>query len=250
MAPVSSVGSKKCRPSACRLPPVTTDAPRSTASAMCRCTFATASAEISGPCCESSANPGPTTSDSIASRKRSTNASWMPDCTSSRLAHTQVCPALRNFEAIAPATAASRSASSKTISGALPPSSRATLFTVRALWLISSLPTAVEPVKLSARTRGSEVSSSPTISGTPTTTLRTPSGRPARLASSASAMADRGVSSAGLTTIGQPAARAGPALRKIIADGKFHGVIAAATPAGWRRVSSLRERWLVGMTSP
>ncbi len=33
----------------------------------------------------------------------------------------------------------------------------------------------------------------------------------------------------------QPAASAGPALRVIIADGKFHGVMAATTPTGWRK---------------
>ena len=49
-------------------------------------------------------------------------------------------PELRNFEAIAPSTATSRSASSKTISGALPPSSSETFFTVRAHCAISSLP--------------------------------------------------------------------------------------------------------------
>ncbi|EXI69825.1 MAG: hypothetical protein AW08_00318 [Candidatus Accumulibacter adjunctus] len=55
---------------------------------------------------------------------------------------------------------------------------------------------------------------------------------PARSASSASASADSGVASAGLRTIVQPAASAGPALRVIIAAGKFHGVIAAQTPIG------------------
>src|SRR5713101_7061140 len=40
-----------------------------------------------------------------------------------RLAQTQVWPALRYFEAIAPLTAISISASSKTMNGALPPSS-------------------------------------------------------------------------------------------------------------------------------
>jgi hypothetical protein len=46
------------------------------------------------------------------------------------------------------------------------------------------------------------------------------------------ASAEYGVEVAGLTTIEQPAASAGPALRVIIAEGKFHGVIAAQTPIG------------------
>ena len=64
------------------------------------------------------------------------------------------------------------------------------------------------------------------------TTLNTPAGTPARSASSASASAVSGVCEAGLTTIVQPAASAGAALRVIIAAGKFHGVIAAQTPTG------------------
>ena len=63
--------------------------------------------------------------------------------------------------------------------------------------------------------------------------MTTPSGTPASLSSSASASAVSGVSSAGLSTTGQPAARAGPILRVAIAAGKFHGVISSDTPIGW-----------------
>ena len=41
-----------------------------------------------------------------------------------------------------------------------------------------------------------------------------------------------GVSDAGLSTTGQPAASAGPILRVAMAAGKFHGVTSTATPAG------------------
>jgi len=41
-----------------------------------------------------------------------------------------------------------------------------------------------------------------------------------------------GVSEAGLSTTGQPAASAGPILRVAIAAGKFHGVTKTAMPAG------------------
>ena len=64
------------------------------------------------------------------------------------------------------------------------------------------------------------------------TTLNTPAGTPARSASSASASAENGVCDAGLTTTVQPAASAGPALRVIIAIGKFHGVMQPTTPIG------------------
>ncbi|MOA17304.1 hypothetical protein D3C78_1375580 [compost metagenome] len=79
----------------------------------------------------------------------------------------------------------------------------------------------------------------------PVTTWNTPAGSPASSASLARASAERGVSGAGLMIIGQPAASAAPALRVIIAFGKFHGVTAAVTPMGCSRVLSwLPDRWL------
>src|SRR5207302_8470418 len=56
---------------------------------------------------------------------------------------------LRYLEAMAPSTAASRSASSKTMKGALPPSSRESFLTVPAHWAMRILPISVEPVNRS-----------------------------------------------------------------------------------------------------
>ncbi|MNI95088.1 hypothetical protein D3C73_1532980 [compost metagenome] len=84
----------------------------------------------------------------------------------------------------------------------------------------------------------------------PVTTLNTPAGIPTRSASTASARAESGVKSEGLTMTGQPAARAGAHLRVIIALGKFHGVIAAQTPTGCLRVSRRRSPLGAGMVSP
>ena len=64
------------------------------------------------------------------------------------------------------------------------------------------------------------------------TTLRTPAGRPTSSSSAASASMVSGVSEAGLTTIVQPAAMAGPILRVPIASGKFQGVIISVGPTG------------------
>src|SRR5215469_6696730 len=145
----------------------------------------------------------------------------------------QVWPLLRYLLAMAPATAASRSASSNTMKGALPPSSMVIFFTVPAHWAMSFLPTAVEPVNVTLRTIGLEVISAPIAAASlPVTTLRTPAGTPARAASAAAASAEYGVWAAGFTIMVQPAASAGAALRVIIASGKFHGVIAATTPTG------------------
>ena len=145
---------------------------------------------------------------------------------------TQVCPVFRYLLTIAPATAASRSASSKTMKGALPPSSIETFFTVAAHCSSRIFPTAVEPVKVSLRTSGLPVSSAPMARAEPVSTLMTPAGMPARWHSSASASAENGVWCAGLQTMVQPAASAGASLRASIAEGKFHGVMAATTPTG------------------
>ncbi len=167
-----------------------------------------------------------------------------------RLAHTQVWPELRYLEAMAPRTAAATSASAKTMNGACPPNSSATFFTVAAQSRMSSLPTAVEPVKLSLRTSGLAVNSGPISVAGPVTTLNTPGGMPARSASRARASAEKGVRAAGLTTTGQPAARAGAALRVIMDEGKFHGVMAAHTPTGSRSTRMRLPGCAMGMVSP
>ncbi len=105
-------------------------------------------------------------------------------------------------------------------------------------WRKSSRPTSVEPVNERTRTRSSSVHAL-TISGAwPVTTLNTPFGIPARSASTASAVAENGVSIDGWATTVQPAASAAAALRVSMAAGKFHGVMSAATPAGSRHTST------------
>src|SRR5580704_15361393 len=167
-----------------------------------------------------------------------------------RLAQTQVWPALRYFDAMAPLTAISMSASSKTINGALPPSSSDNFFTVPAHCSISNLPTSVEPVKVSLRTIGFEVISPPISLEPPVTQEKTPFGTPARSANSHKANAENGVAVAGFNTIVQPAAKAGPALRVIIAAGKFHGVIAAQTPIGSLVTTMRLSAMWAGIVSP
>ena len=77
------------------------------------------------------------------------------------------------------ATARSRSASAKTISGAAPPNSIDTRFRVGAHCSASMRPTPVEPVKLSLRISGLSVIALPMIAASPVTTDRAPTGRPA-----------------------------------------------------------------------
>ena len=121
---------------------------------------------------------------------------------------------------------------------------------VSADWRISTRPVSVEPVNESLRTVGFAHSSPPIARELPVMTLKTPFGMPARSPSSASARAEKGVWLAGFSTTVQPAARAGPALRVIIAFGKFHGVIMAATPIGCFSTRMRLSDWCGGMTSP
>jgi hypothetical protein len=80
------------------------------------------------------------------------------------LAHTQVWPALRYLLTIAPSTALSMSASSKTMKGALPPSSRLSFLIVGAHCAARMRPTSVEPVNDRWRTTSLAHSTLPTRS--------------------------------------------------------------------------------------
>src|SRR5439155_8608010 len=108
--------------------------------------------------------------------------------------------------------------------------------------------TGVDPVNDTLRSRGSANSGSVTAPAFDVgTTFKTPSGRPASRRTSASISIDNGVNCAGLTTIVQPAAIAGPILRVPIASGKFHGVIRRHGPTGCFIVSS--RPWPFGATA-
>src|SRR5260370_976781 len=126
----------------------------------------------------------------------------------------------------------------------------AIFFSVRAQCAISFLPISVDPVKVSLRTVGFDVISPPIAAADPVITLNTPFGIPALSLSSASANAEYGVWVAGLQTSVHPAASAGPALRVIIAAGKFQGVMAATTPTGCRSTGIRLSAACPGVTSP
>ena len=98
-----------------------------------------------------------------------------------------------------PAAAASTSASSKTITGDLPPSSSDTRFRLPADAFTISCPTSVLPVNATLSTPACEASAAP-ASPKPVTTFTTPSGKPTSHTSCASRSAVSGVCSAGLST--------------------------------------------------
>lgn len=99
-----------------------------------------------------------------------------------------------------------------------------------------SLPTSVEPVKLTLWMRRWRTSGAPASIPVPVTMLTTPGGNPASTISSPSISAVSGVCSAGLSTTVHPAASAGPSFQTAMSRGKFHGTMAATTPTGSRRV--------------
>ncbi len=184
-------------------------------------------ASISGPTLTSSSVPRPTFMAPSLPASLVANSSSTAPATWKRFAAVHASPMLRIFAITAPSTAASTSASGKTMNGALPPSSIDVRSRPSADCSTSIFPTAVEPVKVSLRSRGSEMIGFETsLDLDEVSTLRTPSGSPASSRIFASASIDSGVCCAGLITIVQPAAIAGPILRVPIAIGKFHGVIA------------------------
>ena len=67
---------------------------------------------------------------------------------------------------------------------------------------------------------------------------------------SASRCVQIGVSEAGLSTTVQPATSAGAVFHTGIANGKFHGVISATGPTGWRSVKLKVERDSEGIVLP
>src|SRR4029077_6231228 len=146
------------------------------------------------------------------------------------VAAVQSCPVLINDPATAPWIAASRSASSNTTNGALPPSSSCTRVPLTAAAAITLRPTPVDPVNVTTSTSRWPASAVPTSEPAPVTTLNTPSGSPASLASRASVSVVNGVSSHGLITTVQPAANAGNTFHTAICSGEFHGVKGPTTP--------------------
>ena len=134
---------------------------------------------------------------------------------------------------MAPLTASSIFASSKTKNGALPPSSMLQRITRSAASLSKTFPTSVDPVKDRFNTRGSfKIFAIAGPVGVGRIRFTTPAGTPARSKISTIARAVSGVSPAGFKITVQPAASAGPIFRVAIAAGKFHGVISSETPIG------------------
>ena len=139
--------------------------------------------------------------------------------TRTRLPAEQTSPWLMKTPNSAPSTAASKSASAKNMLGDLPPSSRLTFLRVSAAPRMMSLPTSTLPVNASLSTCGWPTKGAPAVSPKPVTTFTTPFGSPTSPKKRASSSRVRGVCSAGLMTMLQPAQRAGASFQAAMRSG-------------------------------
>ena len=194
---------------------------------MSRCCF-----EMSGPVSAFSSKGPPMTMPSARRTSSSTNFSAMDSSTIRRVPAEHTSPESKNPALSALSTAASKSASAKTIFGFLPPSSRATFFTPCAADSAIFLPVSRPPVKEIRSISGWDESTEPTLAPSPITTFATPAGRPRESRTSAINNVVEGVSSEGLITNELPVASAGAIFHEACNSGKFHGVIMPQTPIG------------------
>src|SRR5581483_2646038 len=116
----------------------------------------------------------------------------------------------------------------------LPPSSSEQCLKLFAEVVPIVRPTALDPVNETARTSGFSSNGAPASAPNPVTMLITPFGTPASVRTRTRLNVERGVSCAGLITHVLPHTSAGSSFQEGIAMGKFHGVIMAQTPSGWR----------------
>ena len=135
-----------------------------------------------------------------------------------RVAAVQSWPELKKPAIFTQVLTASRSASSKTTTGAFPPSSRWTRLSVCDAARATSFPVATSPVSDTMSTPGWRTMPAPTGSPSPVMTLKTPGGKIFE-ASSAMRSALRGVHSDGFKITQLPAARAGATFQMAIIRG-------------------------------
>ncbi len=177
-------------------------------------------AEISGPVSAFSSNGPPRRISSARRTSSSTNSSWIDSSTTSRAPAEQTWPECRNTAVSAKSRAASRSASANTMLGFLPPSSRATFFTVAAAAAMIRLPVASPPVNETRSTRGSSLSGAPgPRAGAEHEVGDARRARRPPRAAPISRIAVCGVSSLGLSTKVLPAARQGATFHAVCSSG-------------------------------
>ncbi len=190
---------------------------------------------IIGPMALAGSDAGPGLTASRRAPKRARTVSRIGRWTSRRLPVMQNCPAKTVSAFSITGSARSRSASSNTTTGVLPPSSRPKRFRCFAPAAEIALPVAELPVKLIVGTSGeSIIARAPSLCSSEKT-LRTPFGRLATSAKTSHILAlVWAVQPDSFPTTVQPAAKAGASERIKSTTGEFHGAMIPATPTGWR----------------
>ena len=167
-----------------------------------------------------------------------------------REAAVQRWPVVPKADHRIPSVARSRSASARTTTPFLPPSSSETRLRRRPARSAMLLPVVDEPVNEMIATSGLSTIASPTSPPAPVTRLTTPGGKPASAISSTRSVAQCGVSDDGLKTTVLPVTSAGIVFQHGIAIGKFQGVMMPATPSGWRMLIAHLSGSSDGTVSP
>ena len=219
------------------MPPATSFAPLAQASSTSDVTRSAAERSISEPRIALPSRGSPTESDLALAAKRATKSSAILSSTTMRSVDMQIWPWLAKAPKAAAFTASSRSASSSTTSGDLPPSSSSTGLRCSAHFLAMILPTREEPVKLTRRTALCAISASttaPASLGALVTTLTTPGGKPASRKMVPISRCVPGHISEALSTTVLPQASGMAMARTPRMTGAFHGAMPTTTPTGWR----------------
>ena len=162
--------------SAGRRPPLATVAPCSTASATRPSNRARCSSETSGPSSTSGSARGRSGARRHGPRAARRKSSCSPGGTAIRSIPAHAWPQFANEPHSAPSTARSRSASSRTSIGSLPPSSSTAGRSRSAAACATDRPTSVDPVKTTPPIPRWRTRASPTVSPGPWTTRTSPAG--------------------------------------------------------------------------
>ena len=253
LMPEKIVGWKKC-PSArwwsSARPPPTTSSPSVRPIWTYDDTLSSASALMSGPTSTSGSSPEPSRSSRVRASSRWRSGSRTACSTITREQAVQRWPVVPKADQRIPSAARSRSASARTTTPFLPPSSSDRRLSRRPARSAIPVPVAELPVNDTTATSGLSTIALPTSAPVPVTRLTTPGGKPASASSSTRSTAQCGVSDDGLNTTVLPVTSAGIIFQQGIAIGKFQGVMMPATPSGWRMLIAHLSGSSDGTVSP
>ena len=244
---VASMSTPLTRPPARILPP------RITASLTKKSMRSTASLPINEPSGAFASRGSPATRVPALRASLSANSSATDASTMMRSVDMQIWPWFMNALNAAALTASSRSASSSTTKGALPPSSSNAGLRCRAAISATTRPTRVEPVKFTRRTTGALISASTIVAasaGALVTTFTTPPSIPASLRIFPISPCVTGHISEAFRTTVLPQASGMATARIPRMTGAFHGAIPRTTPTGWRTPIASSPGRSDGMISP